>query len=426
MRQPPLYLLAALVVGILPLLRSAAPSIEGAYSTGPQTTRATPATMSAQYSVASLSGARLPNPSAVEKAVRFIQTLQPEGTYILTSAGSYDVVHMDVAHSAIALAKVGHGGDAKGAMDWLLGQMTLAGSPERYRPASVDGATHVFDYAGSWWDHYRPDGEPRRDLTRGRGEGVGMVLIATYSIFQEDPSYLRHRINGVSVIDRVALAARYLAGPAIQKEDGQFNHRPDYQVSFGEEGARMILGLRLASDMLAAQGRLEESAQAADHAERGLAALLRRDDINEGMAFDYYALSIWGMATPEQAHEEFSSVREAELLSPDGVRNWDWQIDKAKSLLNRLRWWATSQSIAPAQTFDWAIANVTMGNVEEARRIEQRWLPLQRDDGGFSGVYLPGLKAGFGEPTSYTAARFILLERMLAEARAQERSLITN
>lgn len=377
------------------------------------------------YSVRSLEFSKLPNWRAVEKAVEFITRLQPEGTYILTSAHSDDVVHMDVAHSVIALSKVGHVKEATGAMDWLLAHMTLTDSPDRYGTATVEGKKHSVDYAGSWWDHIRPDGEPRRNLTRGRGEGVGIALIAVYSIVREEPGYLRHSIRGVKVIDYIAQAAHYLTSPAVQRADGRFNHRPDYRVSFNEEGARMVLGLQLASDMLRASGRAEEAALASHGAEKGLVALHRGEDINQGMAFDYYALSIWGLASLEQSRAEFGNLKQARLLSSDGVRNWDWQLNTAGSLWSWLRWWATSQSIAPAQTFDWAIANVTVGNIEEARRIEQRWRPLQRDDGGFYGLYLPGLRIGLGAPTSYAAARFILLERLLAEAESMERSVVT-
>ncbi|MCL5962498.1 MAG: hypothetical protein M1358_24825 [Chloroflexi bacterium] len=426
-RQPVFFLVAAFLVGSFSFTRYVVSPLQtGVYQIDrPQTTDFIGKATTPLYSVASLEFSKMPNQVAVEKAVRFILHLQPEGSYILTSENSDDIVHMDVAHSAIALSKVGHVKEAKKAMDWLLAHMTTPNSPDRRRTVTIDKTSRSVDYAGSWYDHFRRNGEPRRDLTRGRGEGVGMALIAVYAVYQEDPAYLRHSIDGTMVIDDVAMAVHYLTSDVVQRDDGRFNHRPDYQVSFNEEGTRMVLGLRLASDMLRATARVEDADLAAEHAAKGLAALQNGNDINQGMAFDYYALSIWGLATPEQAREEFVSLKDAHLVSPDGVRNWDWQLNTAKSLWSRLRWWATSQSIAPAQTFDWAIANVTIGNIEEARRVEQRWLPLQRADGGFSGVYLPGLRVGLGDPTSYTAARFILLERLLANASALERSVVT-
>src|SRR5262245_38294093 len=47
------------------------------------------------------------NPEAVKQAVSFLESLQPTGTYILTTPGSDTIVPMDVAHAAIALTKVG-------------------------------------------------------------------------------------------------------------------------------------------------------------------------------------------------------------------------------------------------------------------------------------------------------------------------------
>lgn len=427
-RQPVFYVICAFLIGSFAFLRSTVlvTQLDTIHPSTSKTAKLSVKGVPPMYAVASLAFSRLPNQIAVEKAVQFILRLQPEGTYILTSAHSDDVVHMDVAHSVIALTKVGHVREAKRAMNWLLGEMTDSNSPERFGTVNVDGKQQTVDYAGSWWDHLRPNGEPRRNLTRGRGEGVGIALIAIYTIFQEDPAYLHQLINGTPVIDRIALAVKYLTSPAVQRDDGGFNHRPDYRVSFNEEGARMVLGLRLASDMLRTAGDGDNANLAAERAEKGLAALRKGDNINQGMAFDYYALSIWGLASDEQAREEFGNLRRAQLLSLDGVRNWDWQLNTAQSFWNRLRWWAISQSIAPAQTFDWAIANVTVGNLDEARRIEQRWLPLQLPDGGFSGVYLPGLQIGLGDPTSYSAARFILLERLLAEAEAMQRSVVTH
>ncbi len=142
------------------------------------------------YQVAPIELSKLPNRTAVERAVQFILRLQPQGSYILTTAHSDDVVHMDVAHSAIALTKVGHIEEAKRAMDWLLAHMTMLNSPDRFGSVIVGGKRQAVDYAGSWYDHFRVNGEPRKDLTRGRGEGVGISLIAIYTIFQDDPTYI--------------------------------------------------------------------------------------------------------------------------------------------------------------------------------------------------------------------------------------------
>lgn len=373
-------------------------------------------TILAQYAVSPLHPSHQRNARAVEKAVGFLLTLQPEGTYILTAAGMDDVVHMDVAHAAIALSKVGYLAEAEAAMNWMVSTMTLKGASDQYGDMELAGETVSVDYSGSWHDHYRTSGEPRRDLTRGRGEGVGMGLIAIYTIYQQDPSYLQMVIQGATVGDRVAAAVGYLTSETMQHPDGRFNHRPDYRVSFGEEAARMSLGLELGARMLDEMGDRVAAQRARWGAERGLSALRGGDGLSYGMAYDYYAMSIWGLATQEQAQEELSRLEAAGLVTPDGVRNWDWQLLRAEDWRDKLRWWAASQSIGPSQTFDWAIASIAAGNMNDALEIERRWLPLQRSDGSFAGLYFLGLRVGAGPSNSYAAARFILMERLLMQA----------
>ncbi len=379
-----------------------------------------------QYAVASAGVGQLRNASAVGRAVDFILALQPTGTYILTTPGVDDVVHMDVAHSAIALAKTGHVAQARAAMDWLLGHMTVPGDADQFGTYWDGGEKHTVDYSGSWWDHLRTSGKPRTELTRGRAEGVGLALVAIYTIYLQDPSYLGHEIGPYSVADRVGFAARDLTSPAIQADDGRFSHRPDYRVSFGEEGARMVLGLQLASEMLGSVGREAEAVTIEARAELGLDALRRGDGINRGMAYDYYALSIWGLVTPKGARQELVALRAAGLATPDGIRNWDWQSGKATGLLDRIRWWAQSKTVAPSETFDYAIASITAGQLDSALQVERRWLELQRPDGGFPDGYVPIVGIPFGAPTSYAAARFVLLERLLTEVLGTGRPVQTS
>lgn len=368
-----------------------------------------------QYAISSLDSSDYRNSTSVQKAVDFIKSLQPEGTYILTSPGQDDVVHMDVAHSVIALAKVKRVSEAKSAMNWLLGRMTRTDDEDAWVDLDYDGQVHRVSYAGSWWDHFHTSGKPYRDKTRGRGEGVGMALIAVYSIYQEDPHYLDTEVSGQKVGDYVVQAARYLSSSAVQKPDGRFNHRPDYRVSFDEECARMALGLKLAAQMVARRGDGRAIAAIEQSAEKGLAALNKGDGINKGMAFDYYAKSLWGIAKGDAARLELASLRQASLVTSSGVKNWDWQQLTAAELQDKIKWWAVGQAIGPAQTFDWGMANIIAGDLYEAFKIEGTWLPLQRTDGGFAGTYLLGGRVPLGPPTSYTAARFILFERMLTE-----------
>lgn len=376
----------------------------------------------AQHSLAPLATDAFRNPTAVASAVEFIEDRQPAGTYVLTTSGSDDVVHMDVAHAALALTKAGRVDQARAALDWLLVRMTTSNSADRFAGSISDGpsAGLPVDYAGSWWDHLATSGDAKRWLTRGRAEGVGLTLVATHAVWRADPDYLDRLIatsgSDRRVIDRVALAAGYIGSAAIQHPDGRFNHRPDYAVSFAEEGARMVLGLRLAAEMLEADGREVQARVARDAAARGLAALRAGDDVNRGMSYDYYALGIWGLVSPADASAELAATRRAQLASRAGVRNWDWQIHNAEKPTDRLRFWIQSQAIAPSETFDWAIAAATAGDYASALEIERRWLSLQGSDGGFPAAYLPSVGLAFGEPTTHSAARFVMLERVLTDA----------
>ena len=191
--------------------------------------------------------------------------MQPEGTYVLSRTGSTTVAPMDVAHAAIALVAVGRLPAAEGAMTWLYHQMTLPTSPD-----SVDQTG--INYSGSWYDDLRTDGSPEVESPRGRGEGVGMALIATYSIARVDPGFLNVRIGDERVSDLVRLAAEYLTRPTMVRADGRFFHSPTYRVSFNEECARMTLGLDLAGRMLNGQGNVTVD-QASLAASEGLRAL---------------------------------------------------------------------------------------------------------------------------------------------------------
>src|SRR5438067_8527689 len=250
---------------------------------------------------------------------------------------------MDIAHAAIALTKAGHVSRARAAMDWLLARQTRPDDPQAVVTKTIDGQKVAVDYSGSWWDHYQTSGDPKVKLTRGRGEGDGLVLIALAAIVQEDPAYVAHEVDGEPVLTHVAWAARYLSSPALQKPDGRFHHRPDYRVSFNEEAARMALGLKLASDLLtrAGEGRAADSARA--HASLGFAALRKGEGLDQGMAYDYYARTMWGLAEGDEAHAELASLRATGLATRHGVRQYDWQRLRARTLVDRLKWWWRGQ-----------------------------------------------------------------------------------
>jgi hypothetical protein len=133
------------------------------------------------------------------------------------------------------------------------------------------------------------------------------------------------------------------------------------------------------------------------------------------MAYDFYAMGIWGLGSRQDALGEVKWLKSTGLVDRDGVRNWDWQLAKANPISDHLKWWAQSQSIAPSQTFDYAIACISAGDIQTALDLERRWLPRQLENGGFQDAFYLGLRIGLAPPTSYSAARFILLERLLSD-----------
>jgi hypothetical protein len=343
--------------------------------------------------------------SAVKRATGFLESLQPTASYILTTRTSQSVVPMDLAHAAIALTKVNQLSRARAAMTWLYRQMTTTSQ-------HVGSTAGMVDYAGSWYDGFSPDGRPTTD-SQGRGEAVGMALIATHTIWSADAGFLTQDVGDRRVVDLVRLAVQYLTQPAMVRSDGCFSHSPDYPVEFNEECARMSVGLLLAAQMLHTAGIDDVANVASFAADRGVSALKNPTVFNQGMAYDYYAMGIWGLGSQADAKSEVVWARSTGLIGPDGVRNWDWQLTKATTVVSWLRWWAQSQTIAPSETFDYAIASITAGDTGTALNLEQRWLPRQRADGSFADSYILGLRLGMSESTSYAVSRFILLESLL-------------
>jgi hypothetical protein len=353
----------------------------------------------------------------VGRAVEFILSLQPKGTYILSRAGVDGVVPMDLAHAAMALCQAGNLREAEAALDWLLARQVRPGDAEAGAIRSVDGAEIAINYVGSWYDHYQTNGSPKDWLTRGRGEAVGLTLIALSTTAHADPAYSAHLVAGEPVVAYVSRATEYLSQPALQKTDGRFHHRPDYQVSFGEEASRMGLGLQLAGKMLATAGPAYASAAAAATAagDRGLARLAL-GGLTVGMSYDYYAQSIWGLTDVAGARSERAAAMAAGMVTPYGVRRYDWQRLLARGWRQEISWWAREQVVGASESFDWGLACLAAGDLTGALRVEGAWLALQHADGGFPDGYLPTIGTTVGAPTSYAAARFILLERTLTEA----------
>jgi|GEM_PF-6712137 len=401
-----------LVVLVVSLLTSRHLTLRSSREYAMTTVRYASVPAPAAYSLQPLDSDQLRNPLAVQRALDFLTSLQPQGTYVFSAPGDPTIVPMDVAHVAIAFVKVNRLSQAEGAMDWLYASMLQEG------PGSNDSRLGA-NFAGSWYDGLQTNGQPAYHATRGRGEAVGLALIATYTIYREDPAYIDTRIGNNRISDLMRLSVSYLTQPAMQTPDGRFYHSPDYQVPFNEEGARMTLGLQLASQMLGAAGDKSVADFAARRAALGLQALRKGEGFSQGMAYDYYALGIWGLATPSEAQSEMAALRSTGLVNQFGVKNWDWQLTTAKGFTNWLRWWVQAQTISPAPTFDYAIAAISAGHVNRALAIEREWVARQRNDGGFDDAYLFGLRLGLAKPTSYAAARFLMLERLLTDVVGQ-------
>jgi hypothetical protein len=103
-------------------------------------------------------------------------------------------------------------------------------------------------------------------------------------------------------------------------------------------------------------------------------------------------------------------------VTPYGMRRYDWQRLRDDGWRREVSWWAQEQVVGASESFDWGLACLAAGDLAGALRVEAAWLALQEANGGFPDGYLPSLGLKISEPTSYAAARFILLERTLTAA----------
>jgi hypothetical protein len=134
------------------------------------------------------------------------------------------------------------------------------------------------------------------------------------------------------------------------------------------------------------------------------------------MSYDYYARGIWGLADANEAEEELAAAYATGLVTPYGVRRFDWQRLRADGWRKEIEWWAREQVVGASESFDWGLACLAAGDLTGALRVEAAWLQLQDKNGGFPDGYLPSVGVSISTPTSYAAARFILLERTLTAA----------
>lgn len=350
------------------------------------------------------------NKESLIRAVNALLRFQPEGTYILTNISRDDIVHMDIAHAVIAFSKIKYVDQAKGAMNWLLSKTTI--------PQSKDRFENGFDYSGSWYDHFNKKGKPNPG-TRGRGEGVGMSLVAIGSICQEDPDYLFETVNGKSVYGYMKLMVGYLG--RIQAEDGNFYHNPNYPVSFIEENTRMAEGLEIAYQSFLKLGDFENAALAKRLSDKGFAAIKNGTNMKKGMPFDYFGKLLWNV---EGGEKEIDIFRKSGLIVGNDVRNWDWQENTNEDFKERLKYFVQGLfTTTPSIGMEYADALLTIGRIKEASMFESRARSLQKSDGSFSAIYVTLLGWGLGEADSYAISRYIIMEAMFNQVINENTSL---
>lgn len=344
----------------------------------------------------------------VQKAVDFMLSHQlPNGAF-LTDFEKRELVPMDTAHASLGLVKAGYLSQAKEGMNWCLGKLT----PE-------DGKEPPVSYAGSWWNEYDENGEPKRHSARGRAEQNGLALIAIDAICQSDPDYFTtqampagRQVGGKTVAQHAWNMVEYL--DRVQQPNGSFIHRPTFQKAFPEENVRMAEGLGLMAKRFMSIGEVEKAEKASTMSQAGFAALDQKTGFTYGMSYDYLARAMWKVSGRSIALEEVRNAMRAGKMTPDGVKMYDMKQDRL-SYLDRDRWREKWPGLAygTAETIEGAIALLSAGYVTEAQHYEEKIADLQKENGGFPTGFLSLISGG--RETIYTAARFILLERLMTD-----------
>lgn len=375
------------------------------------------------YETPSLSLENFINEESAALAFDELTKFQPEKTYIETHLGQDDIAPMDVSHGAIAFSKVKNNIDrAEGATDWLLSEITKPGDRDQYEIKIKENKEEaIINYAGSWFDHMDKNGIHVKD-TRGRGEAVGITLVALNSIYKEDHDYLFKEIEGRKVYEDIELMVDYLS--RIQGPDGNFFHSPTYEESFTEENARMAVGLGLASEMLEEAGRFDKAILAKSMSERGIKAIEDGTKMNEGMAYDPMTSPLWKIGTKEKIKKEIKDFMNSSFMIGGKVRNYDWGEKNRKDPLERIYlWFQGILTTSPAANIDFENALLTAGEVKKAIDYEKSIRSLQKPDGSFDGFYLTFLPIGMSESNSYDLSRFIIMEALYTKVINRTKSL---
>lgn len=360
-----------------------------------------------QHLYPSLRIAEYARPGPVEAAKNFILSHQTENSYIVTNSTKREIVPMDTAHAAIALSKVGHGEEAKNGVNWLLEK--IAPPDTKKERVLIGGKIEEVAYGGSLWDQYKENGKSSPVAERGRGEGIGLLLMAIDSIAQLDETYMLSTVGGVTVADQMEHMTNYLS--SLQQATGAFIHRPNYKHAFYEENIRMAEGLRLTAERLTKiPGKQETVHKAKKMSDQAFHAVDAGTGLEYGMSYDYLARAMWGRGGRSMAVKEIANAKAHGRLNDTGVHAYDMKQDTSpffsKEKLSGL-------SYGTSETAEGAIALFMAGEISSAQEMERNLLSLQQPDGGFPSTFFGGI--GMGDASVYTAARVIQLERVVTD-----------
>jgi len=293
---------------------------------------------------------------------------------------------MSLAHVALAFVKSQGYQEAMGALNWMWPKQ------EQWNRT----------YKGSFYDHYHSSGVPYLYTERGRGDDTAMMIIASYTYWQDfDPNYPKSRVSGRRICDYIKGGADFLI--SLQNPDGRFKHNPTDSTSYYEEQARMTIALQLSAEIASFMKDRSAAKRYQSKADLAYTAMAENGYDNptivKYMAYDYLWGGIWDLVGKDIIGAQLEDAESKGLVEANcGV----------KSTPN-------DSCVHPSETFDWIIANVLRGtgeSTEAAGKMLDIWIARQRSDGSFpdwvDSIGTPDPGAG----TSYAAARFILSDRI--------------
>lgn len=384
-----------------------------------------------------------------------VSILNPDGS-VRNDYHSTNVVPMDVAKWATIASKLKSCSDetdtfylerSKDAVIWLLTHVTKKGDHDEFDDISVDGITKRVSYAGTFYGKFDLEGRPisRSGARRGRGEATGISLDAIRAYVQQCPEFLFAQIPGneqdkkvFEIVDEMAHALE----TELLDSDGRFYHSPDFgphpdpdkEIHFGEENARMRRGLYAASEMLAMVVERYPDKKEAYSVKIANAKLIadnnffsiQENGISVAQGHDLEGDAVWGLHNPADpdivesrrniAQQQVKNVDESELdlVTPAGLRAYDWQETTNPHWYRRLGYKIQDFFVGAAPTLDFAHANLMAGNIQRARDIVEQAGARQNDDGSIPIGWLPStsLNLSYGD-AGYTTDRYLEAQLLL-------------